>query len=355
MASHSAYNIEYYQILSKIQVIRSIRALAGFLGRWSGKVPTSDILPSETLYVPSTKGNRRITVNVYRTKGAEAQSSGRPIPVYINWHSSGFVIDAFGESVPFIAHLLSHPLLEQYPLLVLDCDYAKAPECPSPAATDDVRDVLEFVFSLPEKYDLNRVTIGGFSAGASMALGISAIVGAEAKDGKPLGKRSSVLSSHPIKAVIAFYPPTERALRPEVHIPPGVTFPGIVTPKFFTDVFAAAYFYPPTPLTEEERAQRIEKLLQSPLHTPRWANPRDFPKIIGLITCEYDNLSVEAEKLRAELMKDEYEKDVKGWMAKGVGHGWDVMVLPGQPGFEERQKSYDLAAEIIAQVGISSD
>lgn len=90
MASRSAYNIEYYQILSKIQVIRSIRALAGFLGRWSGKVPTSDILPSETLYVPSTKGNRRITVNVYRTKGAEAQSSGRPIPVYINWHSEYF-------------------------------------------------------------------------------------------------------------------------------------------------------------------------------------------------------------------------------------------------------------------------
>ena len=234
--------------------------------------------------------------------------------------------------------------------MILDCDYAKAPEYPSPAPTDDVRDVLEYVFARPEQFNLDKVTLGGFSAGAAMALGVSAVLGKEAREGKHLGKqRSTPTHEHPIKAIIAFYPPTEWDSRPEVKIPPGV--PGMALPNDVTSLFDAAYFYPTGPLTKQEDEERKKQQVHSALLTPRWADPRDLPKTIGLITCEYDTLTVEAENLRAQLVKPEYGKQVSGWTAKGVAHAWDLMVLPGQPGFEERQKAYNLTAEIIAKVG----
>lgn len=73
--------------------------------------------------------------------------------------------------------------------IVLDCDYAKggcstrqksiaalvdgvsAPESPFPAATDDVKDVIDHVVANAEGYfDTSRITIGGFSAGGTLAL-----------------------------------------------------------------------------------------------------------------------------------------------------------------------------------------
>lgn len=253
--------------------------------------------------------------------------------------------------MPFVAYLLAHPLLENYPLVILDCDYAKAPENPSPAPTDDVRDVLEYVFARPTEFDLSRVTVGGFSAGANMSLGVCATVGKEVREGKPFGKQPSDSSlEHPIKAIIAFYPPTEWESRVDVPVPPGV--PGMPLPRSITDTFDGAYFYPPGPLTAEEDAQRKERQLHTPLFTPRYADPRDLPKIITLVTCEYDTLTAEAENLRAELKKPEYGKEVNGWVTREVAHAWDVSTtLPGQPGYEQRQKAYDLAAKTIAKVG----
>lgn len=344
-------------------MLRSVHLISGIYGRWNGTAQTSDIRPFETIRVPSTKSNRRITVNAYRTKGAMAPDVG-PVAVHLTWHGtffptteslshspssgSGFVFYSYGESVPFVAHLLSHPLLESYPLVILDCDYAKSPEYPSPAATDDVRDVLEYAFARPEEFDLDRVTVGGFSAGATMSLGVCAAIGKEVRAGKPLGKQT-LTSEHPVKAIIAFYPSVEWGSRPEVQVPAGV--PGLAVPQSLIDTFAAAYFYPPGPLSEEEDMQRKDRQLHDPLLTPRWADPHNFPKSITLVTCEYDPLTAEAEDLRGEVMKPEYGKQVTGWMVKNVAHAWDVLVLPGQTGYEERLKAYDLAAKVIAKAG----
>jgi acetyl esterase/lipase len=89
------------------------------------------------------------------------------------------MVTSFGESRPFIEYLIKHESLSSCPLVIFDCDHAKAPEYPCPAAMDDVRDVLDCVFRHPEIYDLQRVTIEGFSAGACMALGTSVQVGSE--------------------------------------------------------------------------------------------------------------------------------------------------------------------------------
>lgn len=348
MTTPLAHFTTYYQVLLKVKIIRAFQQLGSLYARWVWKIPASDIRPFETIIVPSTKGDRRITVNAYRTKGAMAPNVG-PVAVHLTWHGSGFVLNTFGESIPFVAHLLSHPLLENYPLVILDCDYAKAPEYPSPAPTDDVRDVIEYVFARPQEFDLQKVTVGGFSAGANMAMGIAATVGKEVKEGKPFGGLQT--KEHPFKAVVAFYPPTEWDSRPDANPPPGVVVPGVRLDMSLVKTFDAAYFYPPKPLSVEEDAQRKERQLHTPLFTPRWANPVDFPKNMYLVTCEYDTLAEEAENLRVELKKPEYKKEVTGWNVKGVAHAWDTLVLPGQPGFEERQKAYDLAAEVIAKAG----
>lgn len=56
--------------------------------------------------------------------------------------------------------------------LVIGVDYALAPENPFPAALDDVRDVLEYVFSpvMSDRVNQDAVFVGGDSSGANIAL-----------------------------------------------------------------------------------------------------------------------------------------------------------------------------------------
>lgn len=263
------------------------------------------------------------------------------------------MVTSFGESRPFIEYLLKHETLSSYPLVIFDCDYAKAPEYPCPAATDDVRDVLDYIFRHPEIYDLQRVTIGGFSAGGCMALGTSVQVGSELK--KSIWPHSHATPSpHPIRAVIAFYPPTTWKRNHVVPtIPEGATFPGFLPTNDMMETFDAAYFFPPTldvsPSAPSDM-KRVKKLQQEPLLCPSLGDPKDFPQTIALITVEYDIFTHETEEFRKKIQREK-GKDVCGWSVPKVGHAWDVMVLPGQVGFQDRARAYDLAAKVIARAG----
>lgn len=54
--------------------------------------------------------------------------------------------------------------------IVIDTDYAKAPEIPFPRAFEDIQDVVAYIQTQPHEYDLSRFTIGGFSSGGNLAL-----------------------------------------------------------------------------------------------------------------------------------------------------------------------------------------
>ena len=218
---------------------------------------------------------------------------------------SGFVFKSFGENGVFINHLLNHPVLSSYPLAILDCDYAKAPECPCPAATDDARDVLEYVFAHPEVYDISRVTLGGFSAGGSMSLGLSATIGKEVRS----GTWSYPTTGHPIKAVVAFYPVAKWW---ETPIAPKETaglrqWLGGMFPKDLESIFRGSYFFTPKlnhPKTSEEDETRILGLMRQPLHSPGYAEAKNFPDDVVIYTCESDHLTREAENLRQKLQAE---------------------------------------------------
>ncbi|KAJ3104934.1 hypothetical protein HK100_003975, partial [Physocladia obscura] len=100
--------------------------------------------------------------------------SAEPKAVHLNWHGSGYIIPGLGKDAPFCAYIASSTST-----IVLDCDYRKAPEYPFPAPFHDALDVIAYVQKHPEQFDLSSITLGGFSAGGSLALCASAALGPE--------------------------------------------------------------------------------------------------------------------------------------------------------------------------------
>lgn len=207
-------------------------------------------------------------------------------------------------------------------------------------------DVVNYVLQNPTLYDIHKITLGGFSAGATMALGISNQLGIETAEGK--------FPSHPIQAGMPFYLVTEWDDRTLPTVTEGKEFPGVILPIPMTELFDAAYFFPGTfelPVKPLKEDQRVQELQANPLITPLVGKPEHFPQRVALITCEYDTLTVGSELLRRKIQEGNVGNRVYGWTVPGVGHAWDVEVAPGLSGFEERNRAYDLVVKTIAQVG----
>ncbi|PVF95774.1 alpha/beta-hydrolase [Serendipita vermifera] len=346
----------YLSLYLKVQFVRLLQSSMIRIIRFVKGVKPLVFEPFETISIPSTKGNRRIRVDVYRNKAAQQPNVG-PVAVHLNWHGSGFVFYAFGQNKPFISYLFNHELLADYPLIVLDCDYAKSPEYPFPAPLEDARDVLDYVFASPSLYDTSKVTLSGFSAGGNLALTTGTSVGEDVRLGKwHYGSRNSTneqtvlpRAEHPIKAVITCYPLAKwvvpsipmNAVKVPEH---DKDHPGILLPPWVTNLLDASYWFPHS-LDSPELAAAIQRGTVS----PAMAQTSDFPKEVVLITSEYDTLTKDTEELRERLTRE--GKQVGGRMIKGVGHGWDNLTFPGQRGFQEKVEAYNMAAEAIRRAG----
>ncbi|KAF8600844.1 alpha/beta-hydrolase [Ceratobasidium sp. AG-I] len=274
--------------------------------------------PDTTLVVPSTKGKRGIRINVYKPpymaeleaeKASEKQGKEERYPVHINLHGSGFVINIMGSDGEFCRTVSNHT-----GAIVLDCDYAKAPEHPFPAAYEDVCDVVAHVLANENgRYDTSRLTIGGFSAGGVLSLVVSATM--------PQGT---------FKAVTAFYPQTNLNLttRPSPK-PPGKAQ---TLPPFLIDFFHSAYI--PHNISRSD-----------PRLSPHNNAPSAFPKKVFLVCCEFDPLRDEILDF-AKKLKDG-GADVEVMDIPGVLHGWDKDAKDGTEDGEKRAKAYDREIEVL--------
>jgi len=230
---------------------------------------------------------------------------------------------------------LQSAVLGSTPLVILDSDYPHAPEYPFPAPIEDVASLVTYVQAHPDLYDSNKLLIGGFSAGANIALGVSTLLGEEAiRAGKP----------HPLQGVAAFYPPVnlaDRHMNPEI-VPPPHPIPGMIIPKQMADLFDACYFcYSPDPDGDKRK----------PYASPIFADVGTFPSKVLLITCEYDKLQASGEKFREKLKEGNGKMDVRGRGIEGVGHGWDSRIRKeGDPGWKERTETYDEVVKLIHDV-----
>lgn len=143
--------------------------------------------PTRIFRVPSSKDSRRkIVVDVYEPSNNLTRRG--PLPVHVNFHGSGFVLPCHGSDAELCAHWAA-----QIGCVVLDSDYAKGPKYPYPAAIDDALDVFAYVTSRPDLFDLSKITVGGFSAGANIAIQSALRLAGE---------------EFPVKAIVAWYPPT---------------------------------------------------------------------------------------------------------------------------------------------------
>ncbi|KAJ5217164.1 hypothetical protein N7468_010172 [Penicillium chermesinum] len=112
------------------------------------------------------------------------------------------IFPAFGEDDEFC-----HYISQNADYAVLDVAYRLSPENPFPAAVNDVEDAVRWVLSQPEKFDLSRLSISGFSAGGNLALVASGVL----------------MPPKTFRSVLAFYPGTDLTRIPEEMVAPDPT------------------------------------------------------------------------------------------------------------------------------------
>ncbi|PVF93783.1 alpha/beta-hydrolase [Serendipita vermifera] len=336
----------YAKIYMIAKLARAMSLTSAAIARWTGHADAIEP-PHEVVYIQSSKGRRSIRINIHRNKAAIKSTHG-PTAVHMNWHGSGCILPLLGQNGEMIRAILNSEELAIYPLTILDCAYALSPEYPCPADAEDARDAYDYVIRHPELYDASRLTMTGFSAGGALALGLSATLGAEARE-----KEKASSFTHPVKAVITFYPISTWIDNDDEEKAPPRDMAGHFMPKPVRDMIEAAHFFSPnraSTLTPEEETKRKDDLKRLPAISPIFAPTQDFPPIVGFYTVEYDVLTKKTEELREQLIKDG-GVEVLGKYIPGVGHGWDFMARKGQHGYEDRVEAYTGITKVIARVG----
>lgn len=157
--------------------------LGGMMARVHEELRFTDIPEhTETLRVPTGAGP--VTCTVYRPTGAG--TSVAPAPVYVNFHGGGFVV-ARPEQDDHICRYIAATA----GCVVVNVDYAVAPQHQFPTATTQAYDVAAWVADNghANNWDGSRIAVGGQSAGANLAAAVSRT----ARDRGPFSPRLQVL------------------------------------------------------------------------------------------------------------------------------------------------------------------
>lgn len=260
----------------------------------------------EVLHIPSRDAGRTIKAHLYKNPRASSQ----PFPVLLNWHGSGFVIPQHGSDDEFALKVINSTSYA-----VLDVSYRLAPEDPFPAATNDAEDAVKYVLAHPEMYDVTRLSVSGFSAGGTLALGLC----------------SHVFPPDTFKHILAFYPPTDLTVEPADKVTPDPEETSI--PNWLASTFNECY----APSGRADRAH--------PLISPAKIEASHFPKNALIITCAHDNLAPETEELAERMEKAGI--NVKRRRMAHCKHGWDKDYAPGSIQEQAKDEAYAMAVEML--------
>ncbi|MFF7167929.1 alpha/beta hydrolase [Streptomyces pseudovenezuelae] len=170
---------------------------------------------TETLRVETGAGP--VTCTVYRPPATTAT----PAPVYVNFHGGGFVV-ARPEQDDHICRRIAATA----GCVVINVDYAVAPQRPYPAAVTQAYDVTAWVAAngAAGGWDGSRLAVGGHSAGANLTAAVCRL----ARERGTFSPRLQILDSAPLDQVAD--PATKRSL---------VAKP-LLTPQLMR-IFTAAY------------------------------------------------------------------------------------------------------------------
>ncbi|MEU1510781.1 alpha/beta hydrolase [Streptomyces sp. NPDC005811] len=167
-------------------------------------VPT----PAETLRVETGAGP--VTCTVYRPAAPAAAS---PAPVYVNFHGGGFVVGR-----PEQDDHICRSIAATAGCVVINVDYAVAPQRPYPAPVTQAYDVTAWVAAhgAAGGWDGTRLAVGGHSAGANLTAAVCRL----ARDRGTFTPRLQILDSAPLDQVAD--PATKRSLIARPLLSPGL-------------------------------------------------------------------------------------------------------------------------------------
>ncbi|RDW88805.1 hypothetical protein BP6252_00837 [Coleophoma cylindrospora] len=230
-------------------------------------------------------------------------ASDPALPLYIDIHGGGFVFFAAQVDDKFCSNLANNNNI-----LVVSLEYSLAPSSPFPVALHEAADVITSILdddSLP--FDRSKIAVGGFSAGASLALTVSQL---------PNIKKI-------LRGVVAFYPVIDwtRNVQDQLASKPKGCGPDSLEARM--PLFEYCYI----PAGQD---------MKDPLVSPGFATRDALPSKVCLIGCEHDLLCRDAEVMAQRLAKVETEDGASAWehdgikWAKIVGqvHAFDFLPFP---------------------------
>ena len=277
-----------------------------FLRLWGFKVAAKILFPLIKLIDPPGPETRPTLIKKYpcrprlecRIFFPPNYESGKNLPLYFNIHGGGF---AFCDA--YMDDRFCSSWAKRTGMLVVSMNYRKAPRHPFPDATRDIQAVANSVLgdeSLP--IDLDRVSIGGFSAGGQLALSASQLHGLKGV----------------VKAAVIYYPIVDfsHPMSEKLETRPYTDGPKdqLAGPSSWLD-----WGY--VPAGENRR---------DPLLSPCFAKKEDLPPWIYMVGAKWDMLRLEAQQMIHQLagidsknQEEDFESGNYKWtLANGCSHGF---------------------------------
>ncbi|MCA1054167.1 alpha/beta hydrolase [Rossellomorea aquimaris] len=94
------------------------------------------------------------------------KTNKKKLPVYVNFHGGAFIMNEKEMDDPYCRYLAN-----EADCVVVNVDYAKAPEYPFPKPIREAYDILQWLKGRADelKIDAEKITVGGQSSGANIA------------------------------------------------------------------------------------------------------------------------------------------------------------------------------------------
>ncbi|EXJ78016.1 hypothetical protein A1O3_09175 [Capronia epimyces CBS 606.96] len=301
------FGLQYYLLLVAAWSLR----LPAMILDWTKKRKSLDVLETrgvtrKRIQVPSRENGRTIAVDIYE-KANQPKDAKRY--THLNFHGSGFIIPSLGSDVDFCSDLASTGVV------VFDADYRKAPEHPFPAAYYDAQDVLSYIQNHSSDFDVSRLTIGGFSAGANLAMALAVT--------SPPGSIVGLASFYGNTDLTSVYPaPNEKSYDA-----------GTVLPAWLRRFFYRCYVLP-----NQDRADPRLSPANAPLD--RW------PKHVFLACGTADSLH-EAGRIMIDRLRESGHRDAEFLSVEREAHAFDKSAKEGSPTEKKTQEVYRKALAMI--------
>lgn len=302
---------------------------------------------SFVIEIPTTVSHKNGSIKLvfyvpqgYRRPSWAPTRSGSDIPNYanypvvVNFHGGGFTLGDPTDDARWAS-----AITESVNAVVVCVGYRLAPEHPFPTGVEDGVDAILWLSKYGKSMglDCTNMALSGFSSGGNLCFAVSLRLEAEVKKLRARAIDHREVDVAKPRVLVSWYPSVDCTLSRAERRASNPGGPGKSLPSNLTDLFDAAYLYPPHAIAADD-----------PYLSPGIADNQilieGLPKDIVLYTCEWDQLFLEGETFRVRL--GQLGKYVTGRTVLGVRHGWDRSPNPFSADVKARIVYREACAEL---------